>query len=274
MNFIGHKHYNKKLVSKPLKRLKPLKSKKKKIKADKTDKKKLKPSFPQTKSRALHPINPQAMTINIFNVPSDMNEAVGKIRLPNRLGINEPLQEEDRDYGFEKIEPKKKVKKFKGDKIKLDGDGRDAIEERLKDISIHDSIYGDDKDSDYRAIDYHARIDRIEHPNDWDESDQSQVSYYRGSNDPDPKRYFKNPEEKEGYIKEMLNDELYKKRIERFDSNKLPETYIRTLIRNNRNVETPRDTREEMRLQRIARFEPPIGNTGIDDGDIDDYESE
>jgi hypothetical protein len=283
MNFIGHKHYNKKLVSKPLKPLKSKKKKKKKIKADKTDKKKLKPSFPQTKSRALHPINPQAMTINIFNVPSDMNEAVGKIRLPNRLGINEiPLKEEDRDYGFEKFEPKKKVKKFKGDKIKLDGDGREAIEKRLKDISVHDSIYGSDKDSEYRRYDYTGRIDRIENPNDWDGSDGSDKDYVKDLGVPYPKPYFKNQEEKEEYIGEELDNELYKRRMKRFDSNKEP-TILETLMRKTRDYDEtnigkqtiiPKDTREEMRINRIARFEPPVGNTGISDGDIDDYESE
>lgn len=274
MNFIGHKHYNKKLVSKPIKP-KPKPKKKKK-------KEKVKPSFPQTKSRKLHPVqSQQPMTINIFNIPPNMNQAQGAVHLPNRLGHKVPKsskspespkssewsETDDQDYGFEKFEPKPKLKKFKGEKIKLEGDGREAIEERLRDISVHDSSYGSDKDSDYRAIDYHGRIDRIENPNDWNESDGSEASYQRDSGAPYPKRYFKNSVEKEGYIEDMLNDKLYKKRMERFDSDKPPATVYESLMRNNRNDETPkdkRDTREEMRLQRIARFEPPIGNSGID----------
>lgn len=270
MNFIGHKHYNKKLVSKP--KPKPKLKKKK-------QKKQIK-HFPQTISRNLQSADPQPpMTINIYNVPSDMNQASGSVQLANRMGHKIPRQtqtdEASTDHGFTSFPPKPKLKRFKGKKIKIPGDGREAIEERLKDISVHESSYGSDQDSEYRMYDYAGRINKIEQdPEDW--SDESDDDYEKTLGVPYPKAYFKNQEEKEDYIENRIDDELYKRRIERFDQksetqNEIENRKTRDFNEVSKMKLLPKNMQEEIRHQRIKYFEPPIGNIKVDTDSIDDY---
>lgn len=84
MNFIGQKHYNKttkKIVKQPVK---------KKKKSDKKVKDK-KYSFPKVKSRPLQKAQQQQpITINIFNTPNDLNNAVNRVNLPNQAGFTTP----------------------------------------------------------------------------------------------------------------------------------------------------------------------------------------
>ena len=257
MNFIGHKHYNKKLVSKP--KPKPKLKKKK-------QKKQIK-HFPQTISRNLQAADPQLpMTINIYNIPSDMNQASGSVQHANRMGHKIPRQtktDHSTDHGFTSFPPKPKLKRFKGKKIKIPGDGREAMEDRLKDISVHESSYGSDQDSEYRGIDYRGRMAKIEYP-DASSDSESETESTKALNVPYPKAYFKNQEEKEDYIENRIDDELYTRRIERFDQ----KSETRNEIENRKYRDQldkltellPKNMQEEMRLQRIKHFEPPIGN--------------
>ena len=86
MNFIGQKHYNKttkKIVKQPVKK-KPKPKPKTKPKDKKTKR------FPQTKSRPLQGGGGQPITINIFNTPNDLNNAVNRVNLPNQAGFTTP----------------------------------------------------------------------------------------------------------------------------------------------------------------------------------------